>query len=58
MNQILESGQIVHTESGVSCQVGQFLGGGGQGEVYKADVSGKTVALKWYFPASRADLLA
>jgi DNA-binding helix-hairpin-helix protein with protein kinase domain len=51
MNQILESGQIVHTESGVSCQVGQFLGGGGQGEVYKADVSGKTVALKWYFPA-------
>ena len=51
MNQILESGQIVHTESGVSCEVGQFLGGGGQGEVYKADVGGKTVALKWYFPA-------
>ena len=51
MNQILESGQIVNTESGVSCEVGQFLGGGGQGEVYKADVGGKTVALKWYFPA-------
>jgi DNA-binding helix-hairpin-helix protein with protein kinase domain len=51
MNQILKSGQIVHTETGVPCEVGQFLGGGGQGEVYKADVSGKTVALKWYFPA-------
>jgi DNA-binding helix-hairpin-helix protein with protein kinase domain len=51
MNQILKSGQTVHTESGVPCQVGQFLGGGGQGEVYKADVGGKTVALKWYFPA-------
>jgi DNA-binding helix-hairpin-helix protein with protein kinase domain len=51
MNQILKSGQTVHTESGVPCQVAQFLGGGGQGEVYKANVSGKTVALKWYFPA-------
>jgi DNA-binding helix-hairpin-helix protein with protein kinase domain len=51
MNQILKPGQIVQTESGIPCKVGQFLGGGGQGEVYKADVRGKTVALKWYFPA-------
>jgi DNA-binding helix-hairpin-helix protein with protein kinase domain len=51
MNQILKSGQIVHTESGIPCKVGPFLGGGGQGEVYKADLKGKSIALKWYFPA-------
>jgi len=33
------------------CEVEQFLGGGGQGEVYRADLGGKPVALKWYFPA-------
>jgi len=30
----------------------QFLGGGGQGEVYSATLGGKAVALKWYYPAS------
>jgi DNA-binding helix-hairpin-helix protein with protein kinase domain len=33
------------------CEVEQFLGGGGQGEVYRAVLGGKPVALKWYFPA-------
>lgn len=51
MNQILKPGQTVQTASGAPCKVGDFLGGGGQGEVYKAEVSGQTVALKWYFPA-------
>ncbi len=51
MNQILKIGQIVQTESGVPCKVETFLGGGGQGEVYKADLSGKSIALKWYYPA-------
>lgn len=51
MNQLLKPGQTVQTESGVPCKVDAFLGGGGQGEVYKADLSGKKVALKWYFPA-------
>ncbi len=53
MNQILKPKQTVQTETtGLPCTVEQFLGGGGQGEVYRAKLSGQTVALKWYFPAS------
>lgn len=36
--------------SGADCCVDQFLGGGGQGEVYRANLGGQPVALKWYFP--------
>ncbi len=50
MNQILQIGQTVRTDSGFDCSVEQFLGGGGQGEVYRAGLSGGQVALKWYFP--------
>jgi serine/threonine protein kinase len=53
MNQILEVKQKVKTDSsGMRCEVEKFLGGGGQGEVYRAVLGGKPVALKWYFPAS------
>ncbi len=53
MDEILKTGQIVRTEiSGMNCEVEAFLGGGGQGEVYRAELNGKDVALKWYFPAS------
>lgn len=48
---ILKDGQVVHTlTSKMPCRADQFLGGGGQGEVYRADLGGKPVALKWYFP--------
>ena len=51
MNQLLELGDTVRTEfSGLVCTVQEFLGGGGQGEVYRAGMGGKQVALKWYFP--------
>ncbi len=41
MNDLLKAGQIVHTVSSQTpCVVGQFLGGGGQGEVYRADLGG------------------
>ena len=51
MNNIFTPGQTVYTESaGVPCVVGQFLGGGGQGEVYSAQLSDRVIALKWYFP--------
>lgn len=53
MSQILRPRQTVITvSSGIECQVEQFLGGGGQGEVYRAGLAGKQVALKWYFPSS------
>jgi eukaryotic-like serine/threonine-protein kinase len=53
MNELLSRGQKVRTEtSGMSCEVQQFLGGGGQGEVYRADLGGQPVALKWYFAAT------
>lgn len=56
MNQILRDGQTVKVgETGATCTVGAFLGGGGQGEVYRADLAGQEVALKWYLPAAATD---
>src|SRR5687767_4969614 len=53
MNEILKAGQTVHTEaSGLPCVVEACLGGGGQGEVYRATLDGKQVALKWYLPSA------
>ncbi|MGH9412929.1 MAG: protein kinase domain-containing protein [Terriglobales bacterium] len=48
---ILTAGQSVHGEaSRLDCTVKQFLGGGGQGEVYRAQLADRAVALKWYLP--------
>ena len=50
---ILKPHQKVRTTSSkVVVEVESFLGGGGQGEVFKAAMGGKHVALKWYFPTS------
>lgn len=50
MHQLLKLKQTVQlTQHNTTCTVEQFLGGGGQGEVYKATLNGKAVALKWYF---------
>jgi len=51
MSELLKTGQILKTTSS-TCKVISFLGGGGQGEVYKVDLNGKSLALKWYFPSS------
>ncbi|MFI3219355.1 MAG: hypothetical protein QX189_09570, partial [Methylococcales bacterium] len=50
MNQLLKLNQTVQLDNGASCTVQAFLGSGGQGEVYRADLNGAAVALKWYFP--------
>ncbi|HEU4769615.1 MAG TPA: hypothetical protein VFS77_19770 [Pyrinomonadaceae bacterium] len=53
MDQILKPDQKVRTASTrLDCRVEKYLGGGGQGEVYQANLNGKPVALKWYYPAS------
>jgi serine/threonine protein kinase len=49
VNELLKPGQTVKTKSGQPCKVEKFLGGGGQGEVYSAQWSGASFALKWYF---------
>jgi DNA-binding helix-hairpin-helix protein with protein kinase domain len=51
IHQLLTIGQSIFTEdSRTPCRVEKFLGGGGQGEVYQANMAGKPVAIKWYFP--------
>ena len=50
-------GQKVMTESSrLECLLLEFLGGGGQGEVYRAGLGAKEVALKWYLPGSATRL--
>ncbi len=56
MNQLLSSGEIVQLQTvGLAYKVEKFLGGGSQGEVYRARPAdgqggGAPVALKWFFP--------
>lgn len=52
MNDLLRPNQVVQSRSGQSCKVGKFLGGGGQGEVYKAQWGDSDFALKWYYEQS------
>ena len=45
----LKKGQTVHLTSGnLTCRVIEELGRGGQGIVYKVDLGGRQMALKWY----------
>ena len=50
MNQILKARQRIQLVSGTHVTVEAFLGGGGQGEVYRVSTPGGMMALKWYFP--------
>jgi len=53
MDQILKPGQKVRTgATRGDCVVENFLGSGGQGEVYGALLDNRPVALKWYYTAS------
>jgi eukaryotic-like serine/threonine-protein kinase len=53
MDQILKTHHVVRVgSSGITGTIEQFLGSGGQGEVYRLKLGGAMVALKWYFPKS------
>lgn len=52
MSYLLQPGQIVDSQSGQTCKIKRYLGGGGQGEVYSATWAGRDVALKWYYEQS------
>lgn len=55
MSELLTPGQVLQTLTGQTCEVEQFLGGGGQGEVYKVSFCGTPVALKFFFPHMATD---
>jgi len=51
MDEILKPGQVIQClPSGMPCTIDELLGAGGQGEVYKAQLGGGDVAVKWFFP--------
>ncbi len=49
MNQLLKLNQAIQLDNGKTCVVKEFLGSGGQGEVYRAESEGQSMALKWYY---------
>lgn len=49
MSFLLKINQQLTLESGNKCVVKQFIGSGGQGEVYEVMVDDESYALKWYF---------
>jgi serine/threonine protein kinase len=50
MNQLLKLNQTIRLKNHLNCLIKAYLGGGGQGEVYQAELNGVDVALKWYYP--------
>ena len=50
MGQLFSKGQKLSSSSGTEYKIEEFLGGGGQGEVYRVSSNGKNWALKWYLP--------
>jgi len=51
MSELLRTGQTVFTASQHQpITIAEFIAGGGQGEVYRADFFSEPVAVKWYFP--------
>ncbi|HSI84931.1 MAG: serine/threonine protein kinase [Candidatus Methylacidiphilales bacterium] len=53
MSELFKPGEHVGLEtSGQTCRIEEFLGGGGQGEVYSVRHGERLWALKWYYPQS------
>jgi serine/threonine protein kinase len=54
--ELLHPGDEVRTmRTGQPCRIVDFKGGGGQGEVFGAELGGDPIAVKWYFPTSLSD---
>jgi DNA-binding helix-hairpin-helix protein with protein kinase domain len=51
MNILKPNQNVIAESSRTACTIEHFLGGGGQGEVFRANLSGHPVALKWYYPS-------
>jgi eukaryotic-like serine/threonine-protein kinase len=47
---MLKAGQKLKTATGAACEIEELLGAGTQGEVYRVNLAGKKLALKWYKP--------
>ncbi|MCL1987879.1 MAG: serine/threonine protein kinase [Firmicutes bacterium] len=54
---LLTNGFAIPTIGGVDCVVEELLGKGGQGEVYKVNIGGQHLALKWYNERTRTQAL-
>lgn len=50
MAQMLTSAARLRTAGNVDVEITDLIGSGGQGEVYRVTVGGRSMALKWYFP--------
>ncbi len=51
MNQLLKTNcKLFLRDLQTNCEVDYIIGSGAQGEVYKVNLDGKPLALKWYFP--------
>ncbi len=54
---LLRQGQVVLAEkAGLPCLIIELIGGGGQGEVYRAQLGDASVAVKWYRPDVASEL--
>lgn len=45
---LFEPGKVIKTDCGGQIEIVKYLGGGGQGDVYKVNYGGKEKAFKWY----------
>ncbi len=54
--ELLAQGDIVVTKRARQpCEILEFIGGGGQGEVYRAMLGRSDIAVKWYFPTASTE---
>lgn len=54
--ELLQPGdEVITRRTNQTCRIVDFIGGGGQGEVFRAELAGEPIAVKWYFPTPLAE---